>query len=139
MPAYLCVFRWVTRSKSFRNRWSAALEQRDWDTLQVLAINPEVKDQLVAMAEEWRQAGDWTGAVNLLKDANERHPGDFRVNFELAYVYGEAKPAATDEAIRYFTAALALRPNSSAAHNNRGAALHDKHKRGERSSKHRKP
>ena len=38
--------------------------------------------QLVIMAGAWCDAGDPAEAVKLLKDANERHPGDFRINFE---------------------------------------------------------
>ncbi|HVS39710.1 MAG TPA: serine/threonine-protein kinase, partial [Gemmataceae bacterium] len=116
---------------SFPNRWNAALEQRDWDTLEVLAINPEMKDQpaarLVLMARGLYGAGDPVGAVNFLKDASGRHPGDFWINFELAYAHTHSKPEAVDEEIRYFTAALTLRPKSAGAHYNLGNALHNKH------------
>ncbi len=99
----------------------------DWDTLQVLAVNPEAMDQptarLVVMAHSLCDAGDPTGAVRLLTGANERHPGDFWIHFELAYAHSQTKPAAVDERIRYCTSALALRPASPVAHNNLGVAL----------------
>ena len=128
--------------ESFRNRWNAALEQRDWHTLQVLAINPEMMDQPTYAAGVYGramvQAGDPAGAATLLKDANERHPGDFWINFELACTYLQAKPTAVDEAIRYFTASVALRPSSSAAHNNLGIVLKDKGRLDEAAAEYRK-
>jgi tetratricopeptide (TPR) repeat protein len=127
---------------SFRNRWNAALDQQDWDTLQVLAANPEMKDQpttrLATMAREWCDAGDPEAAVNLLKDKNERRPGDFWINYELAYAHANTKPPAVDEAIRYYTAALALRPSSPSAHVSLGNALDNKGQRDEAIAEYRK-
>ena len=64
--------------------------------------------------------------MKFLREANERRPGDFWIAFELAWACQTTKPPATDEAIRYYTAALMVRPNSTAAHINRGIALKDK-------------
>src|SRR5439155_4839297 len=48
-------------------------------------------------------------AVRLLRRAQQRHPADFWINFELAFrLYGE--PATLAEAIGFYRAALALRP-----------------------------
>jgi tetratricopeptide (TPR) repeat protein len=56
-------------------------------------------------------AGDGTLAETVLRRAQERHPRDVWVNFELAGVL--QKLARRDEAIRFYTAARALRPETA--------------------------
>ena len=68
-------------------------------------------------------AGDPDSAAALLQKAVERHPSDLWVNFDLAVVLNALVPAQPDEAIRYFTAARALR--STTAHP-LGHALQDR-------------
>jgi tetratricopeptide (TPR) repeat protein len=60
-------------------------------------------------------------AVALLTATQKRFPQDFRVNFELAWQLNQA--GHWDEGLGYFRAALALRPNSSAAYNGLGEIL----------------
>jgi serine/threonine protein kinase/Flp pilus assembly protein TadD len=60
-------------------------------------------------------------AVGLLAAAQARFPHDFWLNFLLGVALYEAKQR--DEAISYWRAALALRPQASAVHNNLGVAL----------------
>jgi tetratricopeptide (TPR) repeat protein/tRNA A-37 threonylcarbamoyl transferase component Bud32 len=116
---------------SVRNRWNAAMEKKDLDGLRRLATSSEVRDQptvrLVAFARTLTELGAAPEAVKFLKDANEQRPGDFWIAFELANACYATKPSATDEAIRYFTAALMLRPNSVVAHYDLGVATADKH------------
>ena len=45
----------------------------------------------------------------LMRRALRRHPGDFWVNLHLANALADLNPPALDEAIRYLTAARALR------------------------------
>ena len=90
------------------------------------------------MAGSYATLGDATEAVKFLKEANERRPGDFWIDFELAYACEQTKPPATDEAIRYYTAALMLRPNSSVAHDNLGVASDDKRQLDEAIAEYRK-
>ena len=52
-------------------------------------------------------------------------PADFWVCFDLAGIYHEKQPIQLDESIRYFTAAVAIRPSNAVAHNNLGACLID--------------
>jgi serine/threonine-protein kinase len=117
---------------SFRNRWNAAAKQKDVDGLRRLAAAAEAQEQpavrLVDFARTLVQLGAAPEAVKLLKEANERHPGDFWIVFELAFACESTKPTATDEAIRYYTAALMARPDSPVAHSNLGNALYDKHR-----------
>jgi tetratricopeptide (TPR) repeat protein len=60
-------------------------------------------------------------AVALLTATQKRFPQDFRVNFELAWELNQERR--WDEGLGYFRAALALRPNSSAAYNGLGEVL----------------
>jgi tetratricopeptide (TPR) repeat protein len=111
---------------SWRNRWTAAARRKDLDVLRRLALSPEAKDQptarLVLIGRTLIELGAAAEAVKFLKEANEQRPGDFWIAFQLAYACSKTKPPATDEAIRYYTAALMVRPNAY-AHYNLGIAL----------------
>jgi tetratricopeptide (TPR) repeat protein/tRNA A-37 threonylcarbamoyl transferase component Bud32 len=65
-------------------------------------------------------------AVELLKAAWERHPGDFWVNVKLGNALVEVKKP--ELAVGYYRAALAVRPGTAAVHTNLGGALHHQHK-----------
>ncbi len=65
-------------------------------------------------------------AAQLLRRAQQRHPADFWVNEYLGSVLQELTPPERDEAVRYLTAAVALRPESPGANNDLGIALHKK-------------
>jgi serine/threonine-protein kinase len=58
----------------------------------------------------------------LLHQAQQRHPEDFWINFQLGYLLQEERP---QEAVGYFRAALGSRPRSSQAHIMLGRALRD--------------
>src|SRR5262249_32515643 len=60
-------------------------------------------------------------AVPLLTAAQARYPNDFWINLHLAGALHE--PGKLDEALGYYRAALALRPEVGAVHNNFGIAL----------------
>src|SRR5262249_14326051 len=64
--------------------------------------------------------------VAVLARAQQRHPGDFWINETLGTLLSEARPPRLEEVIRYYTAAVALRPQSPGAHFNLGSALKDK-------------
>src|SRR5262249_43868114 len=89
-----------------------------------------------------RLSGDIGRAVPLLEDAQRRSPHDFWINFGLALTlqstpkHGPLKEAnlmdtaetthehgPLEEVIRFYTAAIAIRPRSYAAHSNLGNAL----------------
>jgi tetratricopeptide (TPR) repeat protein len=61
--------------------------------------------------------------TDLLIQARERHPADFWVNHYLGMLYCESSPPRYDEASRYLTAAVAIRPTSPAARLNLGLSL----------------
>jgi serine/threonine-protein kinase len=59
-------------------------------------------------------------AVGLLRRALARHADDFWLNFQMGNALYEREPG---EAVGYYRAALALRPNTPAVHSNLGVAL----------------
>jgi tetratricopeptide (TPR) repeat protein len=65
-------------------------------------------------------------AVGLLREGQRRYPGDFWVNHQLARLLEMGKPPQLEEAIRFYTAALALRPQSPGVYLNLGNALNAK-------------
>jgi serine/threonine-protein kinase len=67
--------------------------------------------------------GDPDAAILLLQPLQRLHPGDFWVNFELAIAYLERQSPQPAEGIRYFTAMVALRPETGFGHRCLGAAL----------------
>jgi serine/threonine-protein kinase len=62
-------------------------------------------------------------AVDMLRKAQKRFPDDFWINLGLAHAAAKCNPPIWDEAIRYYSVALALRGNSPGVHNNLGLAL----------------
>ena len=84
--------------------------------LKVAELSPQLATALGRVA---RAAGK--DAITLLTAAQSRFPQDFWVNFELGFALANMKR--WDEALGYFRAALALRPDASVTHNNVGAVL----------------
>jgi tetratricopeptide (TPR) repeat protein len=72
-----------------------------------------------------------TRALALLREAQRQHPDDFWSNAYLAAQLQAQQPPKVDEAIRYYTAALAIRPQSAGTHLNLGNALKRKGRRDE--------
>ena len=60
----------------------------------------------------------------LLREAQQHHPEDFWINFQLGYFLQEERP---QEAVGYFRAAVASRPLSGQAHTLLGRVLRDTH------------
>jgi serine/threonine-protein kinase len=63
-------------------------------------------------------------AEGVLRQAQLLHPGDFWINHDLGVCLGKLSPARKEEAVRFLTAAVALRGQSAGAHVSLGAALH---------------
>jgi serine/threonine protein kinase/tetratricopeptide (TPR) repeat protein len=78
---------------------------------------------LVRLALALRNAGSGEIAERLLRQAQAVHPADFWINFELASTLFMIKQPDLVESVRFFQAALALRPQSVVVHNNLGAVL----------------
>jgi Flp pilus assembly protein TadD len=71
-------------------------------------------------------AGAGEQAVAVLRRAQQQYPGDFTINFQLAWALDHQRPTGPDvraEAIRFYTVARALRPRNVPVHNILGHAL----------------
>ena len=90
---------------------------------QVAALRALYQDQqfdelpsasILQFASALREAGDPAATVSVLESAAQFYPDDVWINYNLAEVLAEL-PSRREEAVRYYTAARALRPES--AHN----------------------
>jgi serine/threonine-protein kinase len=116
--------------------WRGALRDKlgrsDLVSLRRLASDHETLEgqpatSLVLLAAALTGEKDLEGAVQVLHHAWRRHPGDFWINFELGWAHfmGTGRRKA-EEAVRFYTAAVAVRPRSQASHNNLGDALFER-------------
>jgi tetratricopeptide (TPR) repeat protein len=108
-----------------RNRrlWS------DPPALQKLVAELPIGDQSVALmvglSDRFHQIGG--NSVPFLKRIHQKHPDDFWINYALALALHQ-NPG---ESIRYYQAAIALRPNAAPAYDNLGIALADQKRESE--------
>jgi serine/threonine protein kinase/tetratricopeptide (TPR) repeat protein len=116
----------------WRLRLYAAVEAKDVKTLRQLANGADAArlrtGTLAFLGDSLRLAGDVEAAVTFLRKAQRQHPSDFSINSTLAFCLTELKPLPLDEVIAFRRVALAVRPQSSWAHNALGVALR-KHER----------
>jgi tetratricopeptide (TPR) repeat protein len=103
-------------------RFRAANGRGDRAALEKLALaarkeglSPQL---LYGLAQALARSGG--NPVPLLRSAQERHPDDFWLNFELGTLLDRARQ---EEGVGYLRAALALRPGNSTVCNNLGIAL----------------
>jgi serine/threonine-protein kinase len=112
---------------SFGSRWRTAWQRMDRATLVQMAEEPAVRDlpplALVNLADDLSELKELVTAERLLRDGHERRPNDFWLNVELATVLRRQKPTRPEEAARFLTAALALRPRSPVVWNNLSVVL----------------
>jgi eukaryotic-like serine/threonine-protein kinase len=87
------------------------------EALKVLAAAPEAADlpapTAVLLGRTLADLGQAEAAVALLRRAAGRHPDDVWVNYQLAGALDLVRPSAREEAVRYYTAARALRPETA--------------------------
>lgn len=109
-------------SDAYRNRLRALVERPDireqGEALRALSQDRQVAElppaSILQLANALREAGDSAAAISLLESAAQRYPGDVWINYHLGEVLAEY-PERREDAVRYYTAARALRPES--AHN----------------------
>ena len=68
---------------------------------------------LTLLSRALAEIGEANLVVRLLQAARRRVPGDVWINFDLAQALQQAHPARADEAIRFFTVAQSLRPETA--------------------------
>jgi tetratricopeptide (TPR) repeat protein len=83
-------------------------------------------EALYVLQRALRQRKANAAALALLRRTQQVYPQDFWVNHELGMALVAIQPPQYEEAIRYLTAAVALRPDSPAVHVNLGLALTSK-------------
>jgi tetratricopeptide (TPR) repeat protein len=76
---------------------------------------------LVALANALAEAGMPDSALQVLRDGQHSYPGDFWLAFDLGRAFFSRKDYA--EAVRFYSVAVSIRPDSTAAHGNLGNAL----------------
>jgi tetratricopeptide (TPR) repeat protein/tRNA A-37 threonylcarbamoyl transferase component Bud32 len=123
----------------WRQQVRQALATQDWARLGHLLGQAEAARQhpsfLVGVAVALPASGP-ASQVGLLRRTQQQHPNDFWVNFELAtalykgvFPRAEPRPARAEElpvvqeAVRYCTVAVALRPGNAPAYTNLGGLL----------------
>jgi tetratricopeptide (TPR) repeat protein len=118
----------------WRNRVRAALEQGDAKTLNQLAASANVRELPVQSLSllVYRGHLDLALEKSLLHKAQREHPDDFTLNFQLAW------GSHPEEAIRFYSAALAAQPKNAAARYFLGRALWCRGKRVEAIAEFRK-
>jgi serine/threonine-protein kinase len=111
----------------WRSRLRQALERQDKRALVELAGSEEITQQppltLATLATALRVRVAFKQAEALLRQARQRQPGDFWINTDLAMILMEIPPARLEEAICFFTAAVAVRPSNPSAHQNLARGL----------------
>jgi tetratricopeptide (TPR) repeat protein len=115
-------------TNAWRVRVREALAARDWQALEPMARAVDVRTQppsflrVVARRLPLPAQGGAT-QLELLRRTQSAYPADLWANMQLALeLRRNSQPA---EAVRYWTAALALRPNNPGIYLNRGSALKD--------------
>jgi tetratricopeptide (TPR) repeat protein len=111
---------------AWRKRLRQGIEEKDRKLLTALAGDAETARQvpamLVLLARALRQANLSDEAIKVLRRGQSRYPDDFWLNFELGTLLTQQR-AGRDEAVGFYRAALALRPQSPEIYLGLGTAL----------------
>jgi serine/threonine-protein kinase len=109
-----------------------AFGRQDWDEVRRLgdAVDPRNLSPagLEFLACTLEKADSRKRRIEVLQAGQRLHPGDFWLNFELGHALHEAQPPQLAEALRYYTAALALRPENPVLRNSMGNILQEQGK-----------
>jgi eukaryotic-like serine/threonine-protein kinase len=126
----------VAEPEGWRKKVRDAAAEKDLEkrraALEKLAETADVEhlpvQRVTMLATRLQNAQAGASAVALLRRAQVWHAEDFWINEHLGLALGKQQPA---EAVRYLTAAAALRSNDSGAHLNLGNALLNQGRRDE--------
>ncbi len=122
-----------------------SLLRKEWrkSELVEMAESPSMEKQppttlfLFVTAVTFQQANDEAMQIKL-RNLQRQHANDFWLNFALAQYFEHTEPPRWDEAVRFYSVALGLRPDAASVHNNLGAALHKSGRRAEAIAEYRR-
>jgi eukaryotic-like serine/threonine-protein kinase len=101
----------------WRNRVREALVSRDTQTLKKLSLDKEVlalpPTTVHLLGVVLAETGQVPLAVEVLRQAQDRYPGDFWINHDLGVYSYFLNPPQAGRAVAYLRAAVALRPESA--------------------------
>jgi serine/threonine protein kinase/Tfp pilus assembly protein PilF len=102
----------------WRNRLRDAFEQQDRAAAIKLAESAPAADLPVQTLELLALLLDKAHQLTLLRRAQRQHPDDYWINFKLAFGLDYEPPPLQDqrEAVRFYTASLAIRPRNQHCH-----------------------
>jgi eukaryotic-like serine/threonine-protein kinase len=107
----------VADSDPWRQGVRAAREKNDRQEMEKLAREVDTAVQppeaLFVLELGLAERGATQAALALLRSAQEAFPGDFWINHDLGMALGRCHPPQNEEAIRFLTAAVALRTDSA--------------------------
>jgi tetratricopeptide (TPR) repeat protein len=110
-----------------RRRLREAAARQDPGRLRALADDPGLADwpaaDAVLLAQALGYAKEREAEVRVLRAARVRHGGDFWINAHLGDLLGSASAASREEALGFWRAAVAARPDAAVAHNDLGVLL----------------
>jgi tetratricopeptide (TPR) repeat protein/serine/threonine protein kinase len=111
----------------WRNALRTAVWRGDFAAQRQLAAQPEfarLRPYTAAfLGRQFHNRGETAKALELFLAVQQRHPDDYWINHTLGWCYATMQPPRLDQAIRFKTATVALRPRSSAARVNLGVTL----------------
>jgi serine/threonine protein kinase/Tfp pilus assembly protein PilF len=100
----------------WRNQVRDALEAGQTKVLNELAASPKIRHQPVQTLSLLGESLDSERGETVLRLAQRTYPGDFWISFQLGWVLTHRQRPQLDEAIRFCTAAVAIRPRNGPAH-----------------------
>jgi tetratricopeptide (TPR) repeat protein len=137
--ARLLAFARASDPDDFRDRLREAVQRNDHRVIEDLAASAALQklppasylllQDLLCGVDVYDQSGAPVSPsermVAFLRQARRLRPADFWTNHRLAWALKHSRPPRLEEAIRYYMAAVALRPDSPGEHLNLGVALDD--------------
>src|SRR5262249_59217991 len=109
----------TTDESAWRQKFRRAVLGKDAEQMKALAGRAEAREQppavLVWLGGALTDAGLAEEAAVLLRQAQQRHPDDFWINFDLAIIlhHDVTPPHPVYVAVGYYRAALTIRPDSA--------------------------
>jgi serine/threonine protein kinase/Flp pilus assembly protein TadD len=117
-----------------RNLWGREIEEA-WTEIEQLAVSVPGQTldptTVILVAQVLNNAGLYADAEALLRERQERCPGDFWINMETGYHVMQRSPGKWAEGEGFYRAALAVRPGNALVRANLGNALMQQGKSGE--------